>query len=261
VTMSVPPGAQVRLSTSAEPMGFGMTSATASLMWGVGTLPGETPEKRILMAENPPEIPVDESVYVGEEPSDSQINVTGIREKTTEKITPVSGDHGKSAALYFKGSLGATTGAAPAILGSSGAGSRLASSVAEDIAVGYGFISAGGGPNFSKLILTEALPGGQDTFELFSGGKSYGMVSVGTEFDFSTIAADGVSNFALMGINPDEQLSPTAAFPMTVGLQFAADGVLDLHAITYSPVPEPSTLILLTLGAIGMFVAAWKKRK
>lgn len=221
-----------------------------SILWGAGALPGEDPDDPIVIEEVPG--------FPEDEPGDDPEQVAGIQltATTTQMVTPVSGSHGRDAPVYFQGASSTATTVMASL------DSMVSADLtAENLALGYGFYSAFDGPKFSRLLLPEALPGGQDTFELFSGGQSYGMVSVGTEFDFTGIAAEGVSNFALMGLDPAEQLSPTAPFPMTIGLQFASDGAVDLHVATYSPIPEPSMISLLTsVGAVGAVVIAIRRR-
>jgi hypothetical protein len=59
-------------------------------------------------------------------------------------------------------------------------------------------------------------------------------------------------------------LSPSEPMPMTIGLQFASDGLVDLHEIIFSTVPEPSTFALLgtsLLTGVGLLLRRRKNRR
>jgi formylglycine-generating enzyme required for sulfatase activity len=207
----------------------GWLSSTVTLVWGpAGDVPGHRPLN-----------PLRESIRKAyEELPEVPGGTKGKRGAVT--VAPINAGYGLTEPIYF--------GETPA----------SGSTPPELAATGYGFISDG--PNITSIVLPEALPNGDSQFELLVGDTSY-SVSAGSVFDFTSLTPDGVAGFALMGIDPAEGFDPTAGLPFAVGLQFASEGVTQLYTLTYSPVPEPSTFVLLGIGAMSLLGYAWRRRK
>ena len=129
---------------------------------------------------------------------------------------PVEGDYGRTTPIYV-GDPSASSPTPP-----------------ERAAIAYGFISEG--LNITSVTLPDALPGGDSDFDLLVDETLY-PVTAGSVFDFTSLVPEGVENFALLGIDPNEGFDPTAPPPFPVGLQFAGDGLTQLYTLTYSPVP------------------------
>jgi hypothetical protein len=131
-----------------------------------------------------------------------------------------------------------------------------------DYAAGY--LYEADGSNFASFTVPNALPGGDDLFSLAFGGMTH-TLQAGQAFNFTDYVPGGVSEFQLLGIDLSEQVDPTQLPPFVSGFKFIDDGVVTL---TQTPllaqaaaVPEPASLAIWSIGAIGMAVSAARGRR
>jgi hypothetical protein len=114
-------------------------------------------------------------------------------------------------------------------------------------AVGYDF-TVNAGPNVQTVSLPNV---GDGLFNILDGfGNLLGSnVSAGSPFDFGP---GGVNAFRVLGIETSAALDPTDPLAFVAALTFAGTGQVDLNMnpITefVAPVPEPATMLLLTVG-------------
>ncbi len=128
------------------------------------------------------------------------------------------------------------------------------------VATGFTYSMDPGAPNFATLIIPDALPGGDDLFQVSFDGFLE-TLGVGTTFDFRDFVAGGVSAFTILGIDPAEGVDPTD--PFVVGLTFVSGGfqtTLSIDAITVDtddpgpgvvPLPPAASLLVVALGGLG----------
>jgi hypothetical protein len=85
-----------------------------------------------------------------------------------------------------------------------------------DYATGYEYAS---NINFKSVLIPQALPGGQSTFELVVGDKTF-TLEAGKRFWFAKDGGfpDGVPTFTIRGINLVEHLDPTNMNAFVTGL-------------------------------------------
>lgn len=131
-----------------------------------------------------------------------------------------------------------------------------------EYATGYDYVTDG--TPFASVLIPNALPGGDDMFELVVGNQTFQLLS-GQEFDFTTINSDGVSEFGIRGISVAEQLDPNDPLGFVTGLSFIEAGAVSSFQMTAvtaeSVVPEPSALALFGCGTFGMVVLSNRRRK
>jgi hypothetical protein len=195
-----------------------------SLLWGIGRLPGLTPEDPLI-----PNQVVTTLVDIDEDhPLDPGTQVIG-----SAVTIPVVTEYGINDFVYVD----------PALAG------------------GYQYEVTG--TNFASFIVPNALPGGDDQFSLVFGGNSYSL-HAGESFNFTDYAPGGVSKFRLLSIDAGENIDPNQAPPFVSGFKFSDEGVATITQIPVladSAVPEPSSLALLCIGAVTMVVGAVRRRR
>ncbi len=114
-------------------------------------------------------------------------------------------------------------------------------------ATGYHYSVDPGDPLFSVVYIPEALPLGDSEFDLEVAGATYPILA-GVPFDLTQIAAEGVSEFTITGIDPAEGLDPADPSAFPTGLMFASPGVAN---VSMMPIPSPQTFVLLGAFALG----------
>jgi len=111
---------------------------------------------------------------------------------------------------------------------------------------GFGLIVADSGPGYSgSMITTEVHNSGQD------------VPDAGTFYDY---AASFNSNDYITG----KKGAPKAGDKLRIGLNLGTNAYVTdirLDVSTPAPTPEPSTLVLLASGLVGLLAYAWRKRK
>jgi hypothetical protein len=118
---------------------------------------------------------------------------------------------------------------------------------------GHGFLLSGGSyttidvPGSMSTALTGINNAGQMVGFYAGGGTSHGFLL--SDGSYTTIDVPGATFTSVDGIDDIGQL---------VGHYGDASG--NLHAFLASPVPEPSTLLLLAIGTVGVIGWAWRRR-
>jgi len=133
------------------------------------------------------------------------------------------------------------------------------------IAVGYTYTVSGS--NVATVLIPNILPNGDGNFIIVIDGIEY-AISSGVIFDIlsETGIVGGIDTFEIKDISIAELLDPTDPFAFVTGLTFVNAGMVNIAQtpITLDTdaqnVPEPSTLLLFSLGLLG-FVSARKYRK
>lgn len=176
-------------------------------------------------------------------------------------LVPVFDDQGVAEPVFIGGNSSGAE-AVPGLLAAS------LSSLAAETAFGYSYWAFG--LNFASVLLSEEV-GGLDRFGIrFGSGPSnldnFGTLSVGTPFDFTTYDPSGfrafeIFGFESLGFNPDQ------GAPFDLGLTFVEPGSVSIaefartSPLSTSPVPEPTSMALFGLTAIGMGVMRRRRQK
>ncbi len=92
-----------------------------------------------------------------------------------------------------------------------------------EYATGYDF-STDDTP-FASVLIPNALPGGDASFEVVIGGTAYALTA-GEPFDFTSISVGGVLSFGIRGIDLSEELDPADPMAFVTGLSFVQSGLL-----------------------------------
>ena len=114
------------------------------------------------------------------------------------------------------------------------------------------------GSRFASFTLPDALPGGDDLFQLEFNGVFYDLMA-GNVFDFTSIDPFGASQFFLRGIDSREMIDPNVNPPFVSGLSFTSQGIADVSQIALTSdvtaVPEPSSLCIMMalMGIAGVY--------
>ncbi len=120
------------------------------------------------------------------------------------------------------------------------------------VATGYIYQAGTGNPNFASVELPDI--GNPTPYDLYLwNGSAFVFdttLSADTVFDF---AAGGISEFEVLGIDPDLGLDPTNPTAFITGLAFESAGSFTgtMTPVT-ADVDEPASLMLVTSGLIGL---------
>ncbi|MBX9789130.1 MAG: PEP-CTERM sorting domain-containing protein [Pirellulales bacterium] len=100
------------------------------------------------------------------------------------------------------------------------------------------------------------LPSGfNQPFTVSANGEVLGTFGPGQSVDFTKLPGGGVSDFTITGIDPGTDPNDPQAFPIKLAFN-TPTASFTMQAV----VPEPSTLLLATLGAAGLAFCGWRKR-
>lgn len=127
------------------------------------------------------------------------------------------------------------------------------------VAIGYDFSIGSGNPLFESVTLPFL---GDGIFELFlKDGESFTFADYLSAGDKYFFGPNGVSEFRVLGLEPQVGVSPLDNTAFVVGLSFVDDGhftgTMKPITIDYqapAPVPLPATGLLLTAGLVGLLV-------
>ena len=118
-----------------------------------------------------------------------------------------------------------------------------------DVAIGYEYTIEGGGITFGSVQLPALV--NDSEYELSFTDDSGTLVTItiaaGDIYDFTLLAAGGVAEFAVNGIDVGAMLDPNDIFAFLTVVTTVGSGMVDITQ-TAITVPEPATLLLITLG-------------
>jgi len=135
------------------------------------------------------------------------------------------------------------------------------------VATGYEYQVFGN--RFASVILpdeTQLYPGADNFYDLFLFNTSTNTwydtgldIEGGQPFSFTTLDPTGIDLFRIMGIDPRAGLDPADPTAFVTGFTFMNTGPA---LVTQTPLatPEPSSLILVSLGLAGLLFAKARKR-
>jgi hypothetical protein len=177
-------------------------------------------------------------------------------------ILPTPGNSLTPYGFRFVGACSAMAGTSfPSPSGASVLGSSLPCYVDPPVASGFTFNADAGSPHFASVRIPAPLPGGQETFVLQVAGQTFSLAS-GQVFDFTSVNANGVTNFSITGISPSENLDPTSPTAFVAGLTWVG-GASAATSFTLVPIvsntpqdvtaPTVVSNVVGTLGANGWY--------
>jgi probable HAF family extracellular repeat protein len=109
------------------------------------------------------------------------------------------------------------------------------------------------------------LPSGylSEAFAINNGGQVVGYANTSTSSEHAMLYRDGVMSDLNSLIDPTSGWILSRATAINDAGQIAGSGGIggQTHAFLLTPVPEPSTLALLGIGALGVMAYIWKRRK
>lgn len=225
---------------SIGPPGGGVDPGTVrgSLVWGYGSLPGSTPDNPLIYDQK--NLPPTDGRVIGPTPT-TIINPDGSSSPSDYVVPPVS----VSGAFLTTFPVG------------DGYGTNNFIYIDPEVAIGYHYEIEGS--TAAAFVVPEALPGGDDTFELYFNEYQY-TLHAGEEFDFTAYVPEGVSEFFLLGLDLSEAIDPLEEPPFVSGLKFTSEGVITVTQSALVAVPEPSTLALGILGLLGITFTRRQRR-
>ncbi len=117
------------------------------------------------------------------------------------------------------------------------------------VAIGYDYEVTEG----PLVVEVTVMPVGDQTEFLISvpGVFEDQPITAEVPFDLRPWVSEGVSAFAITGIDPSAGLDPTDPTAFVTGLTFAQDGVVSL-TMTPITIPEPASLMLAALGVLAL---------
>ena len=123
------------------------------------------------------------------------------------------------------------------------------------MAIGYDYAIGAGDPNFASVMLPNV---GDGNFDLIFGNTAT-TIQADTQFFFPS---GGVSEFSVRGIETSANLDPNNVTAFITGLTFVGGGQFTGTMIpVLQSVPEPSVLLLLSSGLIGLAGVSWRRRR
>lgn len=134
------------------------------------------------------------------------------------------------------------------------------------VAIGYDYI-VNSGPNFQSVLLPTGI--GDNLYDLFLFNPGLNMfVDSGVDITGGTVhnfGVGGINRFSIRGIETAAGLNPDNPNAFVTGLTFVGSGqvTMSMNPIRFDtggqPVPEPSTIVLLGLGLLGLCVFQWRR--
>lgn len=135
-----------------------------------------------------------------------------------------------------------------------------------EVAVGYEYAIGTGDPKFASVVLPDVGDGVFDLLLYGTGGEPFDTginLVAGTPYDFSElfddfgIGKEGLSRFAIGGIEPSAGLDPFNPTAFVTGLTFVGAGsftgtMTPITPVVAAAVSEPPTLAVVLMGLLGM---------
>jgi hypothetical protein len=225
----------VALASKFEPISLSK-SGSGSLRWSfIEWWPGEKPESRIEI----PSLEYDNGVTMPENTTGGELTSFPVGEQGIGTDGPLYVTN-----KYFRFATTARLAAAAV---------PESSATSTDVQLRY----HSDGPLFTHLLVPSSLGSGDSQFELRIGTNVLPVVA-GTEVSLLGIAPNGVSEFVLAGIDPGALGTEADPLDVLVGLRFASSGDA---ALSITVIPEPSSLILASIGSFAAVVMGLRRRR
>ena len=114
------------------------------------------------------------------------------------------------------------------------------------------------GPNFATVEVPDTVNLSQTTFTLSFNGFVETLTK-GTVFDFTAFVPGGITDFIISGIIPDGLKDPNGGNEFFTSITFVDGGQGQFTQTPISDNPEPGSLTLMGLGAVGLI--GWHRRR
>jgi len=185
---------------------------------------------------------------VDDNQADIPVEIAGAFLTSTTNVPVVDGGYGQTNPIYID--IFGQKITLPAVASINSQAAAVQSD--PELIFGYGYTLEDSN-RFHTYEIPEALPQGDDQFEIHYQGVSYPLAA-GEVFDFTTLDPLGVDSFLLLGIDETELIDFDSPPPFVYGATFMQAGMAAVTTFALVAVPEPSTItlafatLLLTFG-------------